>query len=407
MRLLSAPWVVPIAVAPLREGALLVDAGGEVVAVGPRSELRRRYVHAPEERGAGALLPGLVNAHTHLELAALAGAVPGGDGLVAWATALMRALGGADIGGRVSRARIAEAAAAAASAGTAAVGDVGNSLIAAPCIGRAGLRGTLFHELIGSREAKTGDALADAARELAEGDHGTWPEGLRYVTAPHAPYSVGPDLLRRIFSAVGRRRLPTTIHVAEDPDEIALLRDGGGRWPAVLAAMGVEVASRVPRLGPLAYLASLGAFDTAAPPMLVHMVHAAPEDLQIAARAGSTVVLCPRSNLHIGGQLPDVEAMLAAGVPLALGTDSLASAPDVSLWGEMALLSARFPQLPAMRWLEAATRGGAEALRLSSFGVLAAGKRPGVIDVSLDDLEAPLESLVRNPSPTVRWMVRP
>jgi cytosine/adenosine deaminase-related metal-dependent hydrolase len=136
------------------------------------------------------------------------------------------------------------------------------------------------------------------------------------------------------------------------------------------------------------------------------MVHASEEDRRIAHTAGAAVVLCPRSNLHIGGRLPDVQALRAAGIPLALGTDSLASAPDLSLWAEMATLAARLPALPAAFWLDIATRGGARALRLATCGALAPGRRPGVLDVSIGDTGAPLETLVRNPEPRLRWVAR-
>jgi cytosine/adenosine deaminase-related metal-dependent hydrolase len=408
MRLLSAPVVVPLVPggpAWLPEGAVALDEDDVVRGVGPRAELRRRFADAPEQRAEGALLPGLVNAHTHLELSNLAGQVPGGGGLVAWAGACMHA--GEEHTHEERRDAAASAAADAVRLGTAAVGDVGNSLAALPGIAAAGLRGTIFHELLGSREARTGDALADAAREraLASKRH-PWPRGLGWVPAPHAPYSADPRLLQRIFAAAARTGLPTSVHVAEDPDELALLRDGSGRWPAVLRAMGVDVAARIPRREPVAYLAGLGAFSSSSPPLLVHMVHASAGDRARARQAGATVVLCPRSNLHIGGRLPDVRALLADGVALALGTDSLASTPDLSLFGEIAALREAFPEVPAITWLAAATSGGARALRLEPCGALAPGRRPGVIDVAVGDLAAPLESLVRDPNPLLRWMAR-
>src|SRR6185295_2665100 len=203
-------------------------------------------------------MPALVNAHCHLELSALAGAVPGDDGLIPWATQLVPRARALD----PARAAAAATAAAAemARCGTAAVGDVGNGLAAVPAIAAAGLRGIFFHELVGSREARPGGALDDAARELEGflagrkggggdgGDHGavTWPAGLAYVPAPHAPYSLGRDLFRKIFHIAARTGVPTTVHVAEDRDEIALLRDGSGRWPAVLTRMGVDPATRAP-----------------------------------------------------------------------------------------------------------------------------------------------------------------
>jgi cytosine/adenosine deaminase-related metal-dependent hydrolase len=406
MRVVSARWVIPIERPPIADGALALADDGAVLAVGGRAELRAEFPDAPEERAQGVLLPGLVNAHSHLELAAHADAVPGGQGFFAWATALMQARRG-DTPDKL-RAPAATAAAAAVALGTAVIGDVGSSLVAAPGIAAAGLGGVLFHELFGSRDMATGDALADAARERAAADaDGAWPERLGYVPAPHAPYSAGPELLARIFAAASAAGRATSIHVAEDEDEIALLRDGSGRWPALLAGMGVDPATRVPRKSPVAYIASLGAFQTETPPLLVHMVHASADDRRIAREAGATVVLCPRSNLHIGGRLPDVGALLADGLPIAVGTDSLASTPDLSLWAELATLTAHFPAVPAARWLDAASRGGARALGVRGAGTLAAGAHPGVLDVLVDDVHAPLESLVRDPSPTLRWVARP
>jgi cytosine/adenosine deaminase-related metal-dependent hydrolase len=411
MRLVSAPAVVPMSMpfgGPpwIADGAVALDEDDVVRAVGPRAELRRRFADAPEERGEGALLPGLVNAHTHLELSDLAGQVPGGEGLVAWATACMRA--GAEHTPEQHRDAAMGAAAEAVRLGTAAVGDVSNSLASLPGIAAAGLRGTIFHELLGSRDAATGDALADAARERAlVSKKQPWPVGLGYVPAPHAPYSAHPRLIQRIFETAARTGLPTSVHVAEDPDELALLHDGSGRWRPVLEAMGVEVGARVPRREPVQYLAGLGAFAGPAPPLLVHMVHASANDRRLAKNAGATVVLCPRSNRHIGGRLPDVPALLAEGIALALGTDSLASTPDLSLFGEIAALHAAFPDVPPEIWLSAATSGGARALRLEPCGALTPGRRPGLIDVAVADPAAPLESLVREPRPPIRWIARP
>jgi len=403
-RLLSAPWVVPIVSPPVREGALALDDAGAIVAVGRRRDLVATLGDLPEERGDGALVPGLVNAHTHLELAHLQGAVPGGAGLVAWVGKLLSI---ARPSSSEARAAAAAAAKAAVDLGTAAVGDVGNTVAAVGGIAAAGLQGVFFHELVGSREARTGDALADAARERDEHTraHG-WPAQLAYVPAPHAPYSVGAELFRRIFAAAARTGQATSVHVAEGQGELALLLDGTGAWVEILESMGVPRGSRTPGLRPVPYLASLGAFDGPRPPLLVHMVLAAEEDRALARRHDAPVVLCPRSNLHVAGRLPDVRAMVAEGLSLALGTDSLASAPDLSLWGEMKTLAAAFPDLPPATWLTAATAAGARALGREALGAFAAGKRPGVIDVALDDPGDPVGSLVQNPNPRLHWMAR-
>lgn len=402
-RLISAPWIFPVASPALPEGAVVVDAQDGIVAVGPRAELKAAHASLPEERAQGVLMPGLVNAHSHVELSVLSGRLSGGQGVPAWAMQVGRELAGFSVEQRFDAA--VRAAQAAVDKGTAAVGDVGNGLLAICALAEVGLGGVFFHEMLGSREAATGDALADAERERQEFlACEEWPENLLYRLAPHAPYSAGPDLLRRVFSATAAS-YPTSIHVAEGEDEMALLRDGSGRWAEILVRLQVPAGSRTPKSGPLAYLESLGAF-AGRPPLLVHMVCAGPEDLAMAKRHNAPVVLCPRSNLHIGGRLPDVPALLTAGLTLALGTDSLGSAPDLSLWGEMAALASRLPDVAPEVWLGAATLGGAQALGLDAHGALVPGKRPGIIEVELAG-SSPARALVSNPDPTVRWVVEP
>jgi cytosine/adenosine deaminase-related metal-dependent hydrolase len=474
--MLSAAWVLPIARPPIREGAVVVggDGGATVVACGARADLRRSFPGVPERRAGGALLPGLVNAHTHLELAAVAGdqkgPVPGGRGLADWTRALMALRqqrletsppDPASMSAAASDAADAAVAAAgsARALGTAAIGDVGNGIAGWLALRALGFRGLFFHELVGTRERTTGDALADAEREregaegLSSGKPG-WQTApvpmaavpspavqILAVPAPHAPYSVGPELMRRIFAAAARAGHPTSIHLAEDPAELELLEHGTGPWVPILQALGVPAGERTPHLGATAYLERLGAFASGGPPpLLVHMVHASPADLARTRAASATVVLCPRSNLHIGGRLPPVPAMHAAGVRLALGTDSLASTPDLSLWRELAVLSTHFPDLSPAIWLRAATLGGAEALclgpgqrhptgevpapklgagarvQLGALGALVPDARPGVLDVELDPVlvsgaattATQVErALVSNPTPHIAWMVSP
>jgi len=330
-----------------------------------------------------------VNAHAHLELSALAGRVPGGGGVVPWTRRLTACLPETDPATLDAAAR--QAARAAIDFGTAAIADVGNGVTGYRALAAAGLAGVFFHELVGSREARTGDALRDAAAERDRVAAAEVPSRVAVVAAPHAPYSVGPELMRRIFGAAARDGAATSIHLAEDGEEVALLRDGTGAWPPVLRALGVDPAGRTPRQRPVEYLATLGAFAGPRPPLLVHMVHADGDDLRRVVEAGATIVLCPRSNLHIGGRLPDVLAAVAAGARLAIGTDSLASVADLSPWAEMATLAARFPAVPAAVWLTAATGGGAAALGLAWVGTLAEGKRPGLLDVT------PAGSFTRTP----------
>jgi cytosine/adenosine deaminase-related metal-dependent hydrolase len=204
--------------------------------------------------------------------------------------------------------------------------------------------------------------------------------------------------------------VPTSIHVAEDEGELQLLRDGTGIWPRILKRFGVwDRADWVPGRSPVEHLEEIGFLRRRPPPLLVHMVHATPHELALAAEREATIVLCPRSNRHIGGRLPDVEAMVEAGCRLALGTDSLSSNETLSIWSEMATLGRAFPALAPEAILGWASRGGARALGLDdALGALLPGRRPGILAISGQPGDDPLRFLVeREPAPKeVRWLAR-
>lgn len=404
LRLFSAPWVFPICESPIANGAIVLDDSDGIVAVGPNAELRRQFPNAASTCLEGALMPALVNAHTHLELSALQ--MPSGlpTGFIRWASDMMNR--NTALAPELRQQAISSAIAELESAGVGAIGDVGNTVTAVPLIAASSLCGIFFHELTGIRQRQTGDAIASALSERAS-LLCPWPDRIRYTVAPHALYSADPGLLRDIFAAAAANETPTTIHVAEDRDEIEFLRNGSGPWQSALSQMGFDAQHRCPRTSPLRYLRNLGAFEKGRPPLLVHMVHADDEDRAIAAEAGATVVLCPRSNLAIGGQLPDVSALLSAGISIAVGTDSLASSPSLSPWEEISVLATAFPDVAAETWLRAATLGGAIGMGLDTMGILAPGKRPGVIAVGPIDTVNPVAHLVNHPPAAVTWIARP
>ena len=349
-----------------------------------------------------ACCPALVNAHCHLELSALAGAVPGGGG--------PHRLGDAaasrwsrDARPDARRARPPTAAAAAmVAAGTAAVGDVGNTP------GRGARQSAppacaaiFFHELVGSRDARDGRRARrrrPRARRLADRRRRPAPGRMASATCPRPtpPTPSGPSSSARSSHAP---RAPACRRRSTSPRTATRSRccaTAAARWPAVLAAHGRRRRRRAsPGQPPVAYLASLGAFDGRAPPLLVHMVHADADDRRRAREAGATAVLCPRSNLHIGGGCPTSPALLADGVRLALGTDSLASTPDLSLVGRDgdagARASRRCPPRPGSRPPPAAAPSAMRPRRAAA--ALTPGKRPGVLDVMPHDRSraAPLE----------------
>lgn len=374
VRVVAGRWVLTGGdVVP--DGAVALD-GDTVVAVGPRAALEARF--GPAERLDAVLLPALVNAHTHLELSHLGGRIPGGEGLAAWVHLLVATRAEDPGPGRP----LEDAVLDLVEAGVAAVGDVSNTLASLDPLGRAGLAGTVFHEVFGFSERRIEAALAQAgALRAAAPAPGP---GLRIAPSPHAVYSTHPRAVAELLRAG-----PASIHLAEDPAERSFCAAGAGPFATMNRAFG---APPLPRLGRSAVAVAaphLGPWSLA-----VHAVDLDDEDLVLLARSGATAVLCPRSNLHIGGRLADLPRLLAAGVPLAVGTDSLASAPSLAPLAELAALARGFPQVPAARLLALAWNGA--AVGAPAVGRLSPGAAPGILAASLDGAR---------PADPARWLV--
>jgi aminodeoxyfutalosine deaminase len=364
LQTLTTSWVVPVDGPPLRDGRVTVRAG-RIAWVGragdpgePAASLR--------DLGPGVLLPGLVNAHCHLELSHLADALHGEDGFVAWVEALVAGRGRAGEAGvrEGMRRGIAELE----STGTVAVGDVSNRLAHLDLLEASGLDAVVFHELLGWDPARAGGLLEDADRLAAE----AVPVGLsgRVRLAAHAPHSVSPALMAALVARGG----PAAIHLAESPDESVFLASGNGAWAGFLERRGLgHVAFTPPGTTPVRYLDAAKALRSGL--VAAHCVHVDEGDRELLARRGVFVAVCPRSNRALGVGIPPVPELLRAGVRLCLGTDSLASVPSLDLAADMAALQSEFPALDPAVIVEMATRGGAQALGLPDLGTLAAGQR--------------------------------
>jgi cytosine/adenosine deaminase-related metal-dependent hydrolase len=398
-RLLSAPWVLlgapGVGGGPsvaLRDGAVALD-GDTVVAVGPEAELTARF-GAPRRLDA-VLLPALVNAHLHLELSHLAGAVPGGDGLPAWIEDFVKARFAAD--GAQAAPAMARGAAQLVEAGVAAVGDISNSLDSLAPLAAAGLAGTIFHEVFGSAP----DRLA-AAREAARARRAAArpPTGLRVVESPHAVYSTDPAGLFDLLDGP-----PASLHLAEDVAEREFVTTGGGPFAELRTRMGGLPGQPGWARSPVALVAP----RLKAGWLTVHVVDLDDADLAALLACGATAVLCPRSNAHISRAGPPLSRLLAAGIPLAVGTDSLASSPSLAPLAELGALHAANPAVPALALLPLAWNGAAVGAPL--VGRLAAGTAPGLLAAPLDGLriDDPFRFLVTGSQPLgrrVEWLSR-
>ncbi|NOU32442.1 MAG: amidohydrolase family protein [Polyangiaceae bacterium] len=350
------------------DGAVALE-GDRVHAVGSAADVASAFPGAPVQRVNGVVFPGLVNAHTHVELSVFHGAVPSGLGFVGWVDRFMGLRG--SVSPEATAAAIERAAATLAERGTVAVGDITNGLSAVSALAAQGLGGWVFHELFGLGAQDVAARYAAMPTAAVGRDFGD----LAYHRAPHTLHTLHPSVLALFADEARTPGARLSVHLAEHPGERRLLEHGDGPMADWLLARTGARVSGVSR-GPVAYAGDLGLLRENV--MLVHLTDATGEELDQVATAKSPVVLCPRSNVFIEGRLPDVRAMLRRGIEPALGTDSLASNDTLDVLDDAALLRRSFPDEPASIWLQAATRNGARALGLSGVGELAASAAPGV-----------------------------
>jgi cytosine/adenosine deaminase-related metal-dependent hydrolase len=380
---LSAQYILPITQPPIRKG-WIETAEGRIVRVGQGAPPA-----GARDLGDVALLPGLVNAHTHLELSWLAGRIRPAASIVDWIRALMAERSAGPTGGDAAVTRAARATAAdMRRSGTVLVGDISNSLISPAILREAGLGGIVFHEIVGFNVQAPVLVVQDAWRRVeAVGGSSDMPSdgargpALEIGVVGHAPYSVSAALMSEI--ARHDRGVPLSVHVAESAEEIEFLRSGTGPFRELLEDLDVwNPAWEVPQCDPVEYLRQVDYLKAGL--LAVHAVHLSDDALDALREAGAVVVTCPRSNEWVGGGIPRVTHFYAAGIPVAIGTDSLASAPSVSLFDELAELRRIAPDVTAASLLDSATRVGAEALgRGADYGTLAPGRRARLVSVAI------------------------
>ncbi len=402
-----AAWLVPISTRSVPNGAVIED-GRSILAVGTYRDVRRQCPPGTPEidHGSAALMPALVNAHTHLELSGLAGTIPlPQPGFPAWLKELFSKrprLAAED------RARaVARAAKDLTRFGTGFFGDHTNGDADGLPQDPFGPWKIEFREVIGFDR----DSLAASfAGEIPKQDDTAERYG-EVSLAAHACYSTSAGLIREAKAWTRKARLPFSIHVAEHPEEMEFLKLGTGFCRGLLERLGKwDPAWKAPGVSPVRYLDGLKVLDKDT--LLVHAVHMEDADWPIVAGKGCTICFCPRSNHFLGVGRPDPGKALRLGIPVALGTDSLAGNTDLNLFNEAAFLLEHFPDVSPADILIMATSGGAGALgRGSVAGSLEPGRKPLILEVSLPgSLSASqlAEAVIHNGSKgALRWVSHP
>jgi aminodeoxyfutalosine deaminase len=397
----TARHVLPVASPPLGDGAVAVQ-GGRIVAVGRRGEVLKAAGDGAEitDLGDSVLVPGLVNAHVHLDLSWMRDDPPPGGSYVAWFRDRLERVEQASEATRMESAAMAVTEMVAR--GTVAVGDVAGVPWTAAILARSPLHAVVFLELTGfrsedaerllDRTASSLDSIeSDADVKAARGRVGV-------VLSPHSAHTVSAALLKALAGRAAASGEILSIHLAETPDEAAMLLDGSGPFPDLLRARGGwDETWHASGHSPVEYLDRLGVL--APRTLAIHCIHLGQQDHSKLQARGVTVVTCPRSNLRLGVGKTPVPKLLSAGIPVALGTDSLASVSDLDLFSEMAGLRREHPGLSPAAVLRMATLNGARALNFEkTLGTLEKGKLAALVAVALADPgDDPLETVTSGP----------
>jgi cytosine/adenosine deaminase-related metal-dependent hydrolase len=377
-----ARWVLPISRPPI-EHATVGEHEGRIVFVGARADAP---AGTDVELGEVALLPGLVNAHTHLELTVMRGFL---EDLTfrSWITRLTRARRAVltpDALVESARAGIAEGLLA----GITTYADTNDSGAPFHAMLRMGVRGIAYQEVFGPDPAQCTEALAGLRGKI----DAIRPEEtalVRVGASPHAPYSVSDALFEATARYAMVERLPVAIHIAESEDESRFVQLALGLWADDHRQRGIPT---VPRgATPIRMLERTGILD--ARPLLIHCVRVDSEDIGLIARHDCAVAHCPASNAKLGHGIAPLVEMLEARVRIGLGSDSVASNNRMDLLDEarLAILMQRaslkrHDVVTAATALELATLGAARALGIESeIGSLDVGKAADLAAFPLGD----------------------
>jgi 5-methylthioadenosine/S-adenosylhomocysteine deaminase len=367
VRILSADWVLPVEGEPIQHGAVAIE-DGVIAAVGTAAELGDgdRF---PES----AIVPGFVNAHTHLEYAVYAGF---GDGLsfgpwISTHVERKRRLERADMEA-IARLGAAECL----RSGITTVGDLAFTGASAHACAELGLRAIVYLEVFGKDGAEAVRQFEEKRAYVAA----ALSERVRLGVSPHAPYTCS----REVYAASMELGLPVATHLNESQDELDWLLRGEGPWQP-LAEMLVEPEG----MSGIRSLAAAGLLDERV--AAAHCVKVHEEEIGLLAGHGVAVTHCPRSNALLGCGIAPLHELRQAGLRVGVGTDGVSSVPSHDFFEELRTVisfararSERADALSATETLELATLGGARALGLAAeTGSLVAGKRADITVVSL------------------------
>ena len=386
IKLYCASWVLPIASAPIFDGAIAVDED-RIVAVDRAAVLQTQYPEAAvRDFSNSAIIPGLINAHSHLELTAMRGFLEKEEGdFFAWLRKLTVA--------RLERmteddlyVSAAWGACEAARAGVTCFADASDSgATTMRALVDTGLRGVIFQESFGPDPRLVQENFEKLQQKVARLREMETPL-VKFGVSPHAPYTVCGPQLEMISRFAIEDELPLMMHAGETDMEVEFLRDGCGPFGDGLRSRGI--AWQAPNVTPIQHLERHGVLATK--PLLAHCIKVDDADIDLIAESQSSIAHCPKSNAKLGHGVAPFANFLKRSIAVGLGSDSMASNNNCDLLEEsrFAGMMARAKDqsfISASQLLETATAGGARAVGLQNqIGELKEGHQADFAVVSLN-----------------------
>ncbi|MFC4212127.1 amidohydrolase family protein [Pedobacter lithocola] len=368
----SADWIFPVSSPPIKNGIVEVNSEGEIVAI-----LQEKYAnHIDIKKLKGAIVPGFINTHCHLELSHLLGKIPERTGLVDFVKHIIT-------GRQADKDEIKSAMQMANKQmynnGIVAVGDISNQISSKEIKQISQIFYHTFVEAMGFNPQR-----AEAVMDYAIGIKNEF-FPLSASVVPHAPYSVSSELFKLINEEAESDNAFLSIHNQETVEENAFFVDKTGRFLELYKFLGLDIAFFEP--------SGKSSLQTWLPKMvnqkllLVHNTVSNKEDIEFATQNHHNLYwcFCPNANLYIENSLPDVNLWMEKQLKITIGTDSLASNKQLNILAEMKTLQ-KHKNIGFENLLQWATINGAEFLGLDKqFGTIEVGKTPGLNLISLSE----------------------
>jgi len=375
LKYFSADWIFPVSAPPIKNGVVAVNPDGTIEEVLTQEEAS--ILDLEVTRYDGAIVPGFINTHCHLELSHLLGQIPEQTGLVEFVQRIIKSRHSDEA---KLNAAMKTADQTMLDNGIVAVGDISNQLSSKEIKAQSKIYYHTFVEAMGFNPERAGAIMA-YANGIKQGF-----EPLPASIVPHAPYSVSRELFGLITRQAGKENAFISVHNQETENENTFFQNKTGGFLALYQFLGLDISFFKPtnKTSLQTWLPYVNGQKT----LLVHNTVSSRDDIIFSKENNRNLYwcLCPQANLHIENSLPDVDLLMEENVKITLGTDSLASNHQLNILSEMITLQ-KHKQVDFEKLLNWATINGAEFLELDQqLGTIEAGKKPGLnlIQLSAD-----------------------